>query len=470
MSQTSPVLRIPFISEHRSSDALALLESQGSMTYRQLAAAVETRTRQFTQSLNVERPIILLVMDNNIGSVVDYLTALALDYVTLVVNPDASDEVRQAYIDAFNPHAVISQGQVSLRHTSVIDTDPRVSLLLSTSGSTGAGKCVALSGRNLVANCQSILEYLPILPSDNTLATLPLSYSYGLSVLNTHLQAGATVCFTRNSVFDKAFWTEVKTLPVHSLSGVPSFYDMLARLRFTHMDLPELRYFTQAGGRLKPALVEAFAHYAAEHNKQFFVMYGQTEATARMAYLAPHKAAAKPAAIGQAIAGGEFKIVASNQSTPGQGELFYRGDNVMLGYVSTVSELAGFTPPEWLATGDIASCDADGDYTLIGRLKRMIKLAGERVCLDVMEQLFTAVLCDYRLMLPACVIGRDDHIICLYSGDIAPDLHQSVLEAIAKRMQIPRRNITLRSDVTLPYTTNGKLDYAGLTAQLEEQN
>ncbi|NVK57578.1 MAG: AMP-binding protein [Alteromonadaceae bacterium] len=467
MTRDTAALAIPFISEHRNSDALALREAQGSMSYRQLAVAVDARARQFKSGLNTERPVVLLVIDNTISSVVDYLAALALDYVTLLVNPDSSDEVRQAYVDAFNPHAEVSQGEMSVRHADKIKTDPRVSVLLSTSGSTGAGKCVALSAQNLVANCQSILAYLPLLPSDNTLATLPLSYSYGLSVLNTHLQAGATVCFTRHSVFDKDFWAQVKALPVHSLSGVPSFYEMLARLRFTRMDLPHLRYFTQAGGRLKPDLVEAFAKYADEQKKSFFVMYGQTEATARMAYLAPQKVAAKPGAIGQAIAGGEFKIVSDDNAS--NGELFYRGDNVMLGYAANASELAGFTPPEWLATGDIASCDDDGDYTLIGRMKRIVKLAGERVCLDTVEQLLVAVLADFKLTQPACVVGHDDHIICLYSGDIEQDRQPLVLNALAERMQIPKRNITLRDGQQLAYSTNGKIDYARLTAQVKEQ-
>ena len=457
-------LVIPFIESHRHSERVALMDDSDSITYRELSGAIERRAQNWQQIVTLHRPVVMMLIDNSITSVVDYLTALSLDYVVLLLNPECTLAIREQYAQALMPNAVIGDGTVTLLHNEPLPTDARLSLLLSTSGSTGAGKCVALSQRNLRANCDAILKYLPIVAEDITLATLPLSYSYGLSVLHTHLKAGATICFTRHSVFDKAFWEVIKNRPVTSLAGVPSFYEMLLRLRFTRMTLPALRYFTQAGGKLAEAHVTSLAEYAKQTDKAFFVMYGQTEATARMAYLAPHKVLQKPGAMGQAIAGGEFKLTGENPPD-GEGELCYRGDNVMLGYVEKAADLAAFTPPEWLATGDLAVCDADGDYTITGRTKRMIKIAGERVNLDVVEQAFLSILAGQNLTLAACVIGEDDKLIAVYSGELSGEQNAQLTDQLVKTLAIPKRNIRLLANVTIALLDNGKIDYATLAKQ-----
>ena len=457
-------LVIPFIEAHRHSERVALMDDTDSLTYRELSWAIERRAQNWQQIVTLHRPVVMMLIDNSITSVVDYLTALSLDYVVVVLHPDCTLATREQYAQAFTPNAVIGDGTVTLLHNEPLPTDARLSLLLSTSGSTGAGKCVALSQRNLTANCDAILAYLPIVAEDITLATLPLSYSYGLSVLHTHLKAGATICFTRHSVFDKAFWELIKNRPVTSLAGVPSFYEMLLRLRFTRMELPALRYFSQAGGKLSPAHVTSLAEYAKQTNKAFYVMYGQTEATARMAYLAPDKVLQKPGAIGQASAGGEFKLTGANQ--PGsEGELYYRGDNVMLGYVEKVADLATFTPPEWLATGDLAVRDAEGDYTITGRTKRMIKIAGERVNLDVVEQTFLSILAKQNLPLAACVIGKDDKLIAVYSGELSGEQTEQLTDQLVNMLAIPKRNIRLVANVMIALLDNGKIDYATLARQ-----
>jgi len=457
-------LAIPFIEAHRQSERVALIDDTDSLTYRELGKAVEHRAQNWQQIVSLHRPVVMMLIDNSLTSVVDYLTALSLDYVVLLLNPECSLVTREQYAQALTPNAVIGDGTVTLLHNEPLPTDARLSLLLSTSGSTGAGKCVALSQRNLTANCDAILAYLPIVTEDITLATLPLSYSYGLSVLHTHLKAGATICFTRHSVFDKAFWEVIKNRPVTSLAGVPSFYEMLLRLRFTRMALPALRYFTQAGGKLAEAHVTSLAEYAKQTDKAFYVMYGQTEATARMAYLAPDKVLQKPGAMGQVIAGGEFKLTGVTEPDS-EGELCYRGDNVMLGYVAKAADLAAFTPAEWLATGDLAVCDAEGDYTITGRTKRMIKIAGERVNLDVVEHTFLSILADQNLALAACVIGEDDRLVAMYSGGLSGEQNAQLTDKLVKTLAIPKRNIRLLANVTIELLDNGKIDYATLARQ-----
>ena len=463
--KNSPELNIPFITSYKDSDAIALMDDSGSLSYRELSKAVQRRADDWQRIINCDsrqRPVVMLFIDNSMTSVIDYLAALTLDYVVLLLNPNCTPATKAEYSSRLRPNVIIDDGQFSLLHHEFQQIDPRLSLLLSTSGSTGAGKCVALSHHNITANCDAILTYLPIEAEDITLATLPLSYSYGLSVLHTHLSMGATVCFTRHSVFDKGFWNIVKHHPISSLSGVPSFYEMLLRLRFTTMALPHLRYFTQAGGKLAESCVTRLAKYAHQMDKAFYVMYGQTEATARMAYLSPDKVMSKPNAVGKAIAGGEFKLV-GNTARPGEGELYYRGDNVMLGYVSDAADLDSFLTDEWLATGDLAIQDADGDYIITGRIKRMVKVAGERTNLDVIEQVFLDTLEQHSLLSPACVIGEDDKLIAVYAGELSGEQRSCVIESLSTSLSLPKRIIALNEVESLPLLSNGKVDYAGVS-------
>tara|TARA_Y100000296_G_scaffold30251_2_gene35211 strand:+ start:1572 stop:3044 length:1473 start_codon:yes stop_codon:yes gene_type:complete len=479
--QTQSALTIPFISSHSESSAVAIKDDNACLTYRELTHLVAHQASLWQKNIVSNeavfltargasaRPIVMLFIDNTIQSVIDYLAALSLNFVVLLLNPKCSAKTKAQYKKMLRPNAEIRQGVLSLFHSEPINVDPRLCLLLSTSGSTGASKCVALSLRNITANCNSILSYLPILSDDKTLLTLPLSYSYGLSVLHSHLKAGATVCFTSYSPFDKAFWHVIKQQGINSLSGVPSFYEMLSRLRFTTMRLPELRYFTQAGGKLAESYVKQFANYAHESGKAFYVMYGQTEATARMAYLSPEKVLFKPQSIGQAIAGGEFKLVGGG-ATEGKGELYYRGENVMLGYVSEVSDLNHLTQEEWLATGDLAQVDDDGDYTITGRIKRMIKIAGERASLDLAEQSLAEITAQQALDLTTCVIGKDDKLVAVFAGELTSAQYDLIVDSLSTSLAIPKRNIALHKVTAIPLLGNGKVDYAKLSGQILGEN
>lgn len=351
-------------------------------TYQELVSAIAEFTgvldSVITNCKSPVRPLVLLKMHNCSRSVVDYLALLSANVVCIIVDPDIQDSRFAALIAQYRPAATVELGQVERLtepNTSIFE---QVAVLLPTSGSTGAPKHVALSYQNLNSNAASIAQYLPIEPTDRALSTLPLYYSYGLSVVNSHLSKGANLIFSPYSVMNREFWSVLKTAGITSFAGVPNTYEMLHRLRFTRQELPDLRYFTQAGGRLAPELVTTFAEFAKQNDKQFFIMYGQTEATARMAYLEPHKLLAKPSSIGQAIPAGEFKLK--------EGELLYRGPNVMLGYSKSHADLHQFDSIEWLATGDLADVDSQGDYCIVGRKSRFIKIKGIRMDLDAIER------------------------------------------------------------------------------------
>ncbi|MCU7554993.1 AMP-binding protein [Alteromonas sp. ASW11-19] len=388
----------------------------------------------------------LLQVSQTSDSVINYLACLRTNIVPLLLPDNLDENALHVFQRKLAANLHVSDSACKVVGTEQHTIDSKLALLMTTSGSTGAGKCVALSAKNLCANAKSILAYLPANSTDTTLLSMPLSYSYGLSVLNTHLTIGASIVLSDLSPFDRQFWTLLADRSIASISGVPQWYRMLLRMRFTQQHLPALRYITQAGGKLSEAEVETLAKYAHATDKQFFVMYGQTEATARMAFLSPDKVLAKPGAVGQPVPGGEFKLARSGEAQEQAGELCYRGDNVMLGYVDNCTELAHFAPPEWLNTGDIASIDRDGDVTIVGRLKRFIKVAGERVNLDALETVLIDNGHDVR-----CA-GKDDRLIVAV-------LKHSKPGQLTALIPIPARNVQYVELEHWPMLSNGKVDY-----------
>lgn len=447
----------------------ALSTAEGVLSYSALAEHVAQKKENILQSAENNRPLILLKLTRSPESIINYLACLQSKAVACLLPDTLSDALLDAYIQKFQPNCLLFEDRISMQHRNPIAMDDTLAVLLTTSGSTGASKCVGLSYNNLSANTQSIIDFLPIRQEDTTLTTLPLSYSYGLSVLNTHLAVGAQIFCSALTVFEKRFWEIIKNTPITSLAGVPSFYKMLLKLRLTRMDLPHLRYFTQAGGRLPSADVLTLTHYANAHGKQFFVMYGQTEATARMGYLTPDQALKTPQAIGQAIPGGTFRLgsveapapatdinaAPNNTDTPKTddfGELEYAGPNVMLGYVNNQAGLTDFEKPHWLKTGDLAQRDAAGIYRVVGRLKRMIKINGERLSLDSLEHSLT------RTPYTVYCLGKDDALDVFCD----PTEQNRVRHALLTKTQIPERHFTIHTRENWPLLENGKIDYTAL--------
>jgi acyl-coenzyme A synthetase/AMP-(fatty) acid ligase len=333
-----------------------------------------------------------------------------------------------------------------------------LAVLLSTSGSTGSPKFVRVSYANLKANAGSIAEYLGIQSLDRPVTTLPMSYSYGLSIINSHLIQGATILLTTKSVIERDFWNFIKDQRATSLSGVPYTFEMLKKLRFFKMDLPHLKTLTQAGGKMHNELSQEFSHFCQDNGKKIFFMYGQTEATARMSYLAPNESISKLGSIGIAIPGGDFSLVDDeghvvNQSNE-SGELVYKGKNVSMGYASGAQDLIkGDENYGILMTGDLALRDDDGFYYIIGRKSRFIKIYGNRVNLDEAEQLIKNITGDV-----ACV-GSDEKMIIYITDE---SLVSEVRSFIATKTGINFRAFEVRVIANIPKSSSGKLIYRDL--------
>jgi acyl-coenzyme A synthetase/AMP-(fatty) acid ligase len=321
---------------------------------------------------------------------------------------------------------------VKLNSDKTYTLNDDLALLLTTSGSTGSPKLVRISYQNIEANARSIAEYLSISKAGRPITTMPMSYSFGLSIINSHFLVGATILLTSRSLMEKEFWSFLRREKATTMSGVPYTYEMLKKLQFFQMDLPTLTTLTQAGGKLNPDLNREFAEYCLRSNKRFFVMYGQTEATARMSYLPYELALSKIGSMGQAIPGGEFSIIdENNQPVEGAeiiGELVYKGKNVSLGYAECGEDLQKEDENKGtLITGDLAKRDSDGFYYIVGRKKRFIKLFGNRFNLDETERLLKNIIPDC-----ACT-GVDDNLI-IYITDQSKE--SEVREYLSKKTGI----------------------------------
>lgn len=385
----------------------AFLDDRGqSITYGELDHWAEAFGKQMEP-----RRLAFCLCENSVGSAMGYLACLRRRVVPLMLDRKIDEELLSHLLEVYGPEYLYFPEELQSRFpdctpisggfgyvlakTSAPLTQPLhpdLALLLTTSGSTGSPKLVRQSYENIQANAEAIAEYLELDDTERPIATLPMNYTYGLSIINSHVQVGATILLTDKTMMMKAFWDFFQAQQATSFGGVPFTYEMLKRVRFTRMDLPSLRYITQAGGKLPPELHREFAQWALDMGKKFVVMYGQTEATARMGYLPADMALEKCGSMGKVIPGGTFKLIDAQDQLITQpdvvGELIYEGPNVTMGYAEGRADLAkGDERGGVLKTGDMAKVDQDGFYYIVGRKKRFLKIFGNRVNLDEIDRL-----------------------------------------------------------------------------------
>ncbi|MGW7368528.1 AMP-binding protein [Streptomyces sp. NPDC054841] len=439
-------------------DRTALITSDGEMSYRELAARVaDTALR-----LGSERRLVLLPGANTTEAIVVHLAALSAGHPVILVPGDHPEAV-EALTAAYDPDVVVrpARGQWVIeerRAVSAHELHPDLALLLSTSGSTGSPKLVRLSHGNLQSNAESIATYLGIHDHDRAATTLPMHYCYGLSVIHSHLLRGAGLILTGLSVADSCFWDLFREARGSAFAGVPYTFDLLDRVGFADMDLPHLRYVTQAGGRLAPDRVAHYAALGARRGWDLFVMYGQTEATARMAYLPSELAAAHPASIGVPVPGGSFRLEPV-EDRPGRetgegetGELVYTGPNVMLGYADTPDDLGLGRTVDELRTGDIARRNPAGLYEIVGRRSRFVKILGLRIDPQHVEAMLE------RHGVTALCTGDDEALAVVAIGAHDVDARR-IRRLVAGECDLPARAVRVHVMADLPRLPTGKPDY-----------
>ncbi|WP_080736057.1 AMP-binding protein [Rhodococcoides fascians] len=433
----------------RFGDEAALIAAHETLTYRDLDERVERRVSE----LGTTRCLVLIAGSNDVDVIVTYLAALRAGHPVLLAPGDSSGHF-DGLIDAYRPdvvvrtvdgHSVIEKGDRQPGH----HLHPDLALLLSTSGSTGSPKLVRLSHRNVQSNAESIAEYLGIRATDRAVTTLPMHYCYGLSVVHSHLLRGAALILTDSSVTDPNFWNLVRTQRGTTFAGVPYTFDLLDRMGFEGLDLPELRYITQAGGKMPPDRVRKYAELGRRRGWDLFVMYGQTEATARMAYLPSDLAATHPHTIGRPIPRGSFRLETVDDSPSGTGELVYSGPNVMLGYAEGPDDLRlGDTLAGELHTGDLARLTDDGFYEVVGRRSRFAKVFGLRIDLQHVE----SALAQHGLTA-CCTGGVDELVVVVEGGDV-----DEARRTAARTSSLPVAAVRVCLVDELPRTPTGKPD------------
>ncbi|SLK03938.1 AMP-binding protein [Arthrobacter sp. P2b] len=455
MTAQPDLARAAFTDLARHGDRPAVLSADGVLSYRELASRVDDAAAR----LGTARRLVVLAAQNDLDSLVAYLAALSAGHVLLLAPAD-KPEALASLMHAYDPDVLLRSGDghgvpvlEERRNGSRHHLHPELALLLSTSGSTGSPKLVRLSHTNLTANAEAIAEYLGIGADDRAATTLPLHYCYGLSVVNSHLIRGAGLVLTDLSVVDPCFWDLFRDRQATSFAAVPYTFDLLDRVGFADADLPHLRYVTQAGGRLAPEKVRAWAETGQRRGWDLYVMYGATEATARMAYLPPDLAADHAETIGVPVPGGSFRIDPVEDLA--DGELVYSGPNVMLGYAEHPSDLALGREVHELRTGDLARRQPNGLYEVVGRRSRFVKIVGLRVDLGQVER----ILAD--MGITAAAAGTDDRLVIAVEGGHDGGI---LAKTLAGTLGLPRAAVVIHAVEALPRLATGKVDYPGVLA------
>ncbi len=448
---------------------IAVETEQGlKMTYAQLEKDASTIV-----SVMEPRKFTFCLCENTIGSFVGYVGFMTYDRPTVLLDATKDIDTIKGLIEHYQPQYVwcptsrvkeLNSGKSVTEYADYTlleigvqnyDIHPDVLLCLTTSGTTGSPKLVKLTERNLKSNAESIAEYLKITDKERAITSLPMYYSFGMSVINSHLIKGATILLTDKAVIQREFINFLKEGKATSVAGVPYTYEMLRRLRFLKMDLPELKTMIQAGGKLNANIVKEYVEAAQASGKEFIVMYGQTEAAPRMSYLPFDKALEKYTSIGIPIPGGKLSVRDVNDleiTTPDtDGELIYEGPNVCMGYAECIEDLAKEDENKGvLHTGDVARFDSDGYFYITGRMKRFVKVWGNRCNLDATEQLVKTITTSC-----ACV-GVDDKITVFVTED---GLDEKIKSYLVEKTGLNTRAFAVKVIDTIPTQPSGKLDY-----------
>jgi acyl-CoA synthetase (AMP-forming)/AMP-acid ligase II len=417
-----------------------------------------------------DKQLVFLYCKNQVHSVGMYFSLLKANVAIALLNEELDVNLKLTLEQNYQPQIIIDITRKTIKgyreetvKSSVdsakmfilekeieLNINDNIKLLLSTSGTTGSPKFVKLSEKNLYENAKSISNYLPINSRDITPLNLPFFYSYGLSVLHTNaLNGGAIVCNT-DDVLSKVFWNQFEEFGFTSIAGVPFVYEMLDRIGFRKKQYPSLRYISQAGGNLNQKTKQKFLEYAKVNTIDFYVMYGQTEATARISYVSPKDLENKITSIGKPISNGELSIDLDTQ------ELLYKGPNVFGGYATKSKELSIWEDIEQLHTGDLAIKDEDGFYFITGRMKRFIKVFGNRVNLDELERFLKRKTDETNF---ACIGVKDKNVVIFTDKEVD---FGKIKKITSDELKIHSSVLKHKVVNEFPLTSNGKVNYKAL--------
>jgi long-chain acyl-CoA synthetase len=437
------------------------------LTYRQIAELTDQAAARFGKH---PKKLVYLAVSHEIDSILCYLTFLIAGHAVYLCGENNLDRLASArWIERYRPDIIVWRDQapgadllttsydeahglfnhrIACRRQSPESLHADLAVLLSTSGSTGSSKTVRLSARNVQVNACQIAAALRIEAEERIVVCLPLQYAYGLSVLNSALTSGSSLIIGARTVMQPGFWSVCRAMSVTALPVVPAMLQFMQSLPREALLVPSLRKLTIAGSAMDSRTRDWLISDLLTSGIQIFPMYGMTEASARISVLPSTEFADHPDSAGRVIPAGELTILPT-------AEIVYRGENVMMGYAQSRSDLAlGDLLHGVLHTGDLGRVDEEGNLYICGRLNRICKVLGLRVDLASLER-------ELSESGDVAVTGVNDVLTVFYCGADTQRINRSV-DTLARRIQIPRAALSVRILPSLPRTSSGKISYPQL--------
>ena len=457
--------------QHIDSQQIAAIDSNGA----ELRYVDISQLSQQITSLIPTRSLCFLLVENNVGGIAWGMSMIdSHQLVPLILNVKTENTLYHQLLNTYQPTYICApnhfavQGEVvncqyQYTLTKISDSTPalhsELSHLLPTSGSTGSPKLVRHKYDNIEAAGLNISTFFELKETDRPLMVLPLYYTMGLSMVFSHLRVGATILITGLSMTDPNFWKFLKEQQATSFTGVPYSFQILNLMRFFRMDLPHLELLTQGGGKMPTDLNQKFAEYCRDNGKRWIATYGQSECTARMAYLPAKWAVEKVGSIGIAVPNGELSLIDAEgnpiTSPHTEGEMCYRGKNVTMGYAREQADLVlGDERNGYIRTGDLAYFDEDGCYYIVGRMGRFLKLFGMRVGLDECEQIVQT-----ECGIECACVGTDEKMIVYITN---ADKQNEVKDTLVQKTHIVATSFAIRVIPEIPKNEAGKKLYSKL--------
>lgn len=423
-----------------------------------------------------KKNLILFCGGNDAISILYYLSFLINKQAVILFDKDCEKEKINYLINKFNPDYIFKKNSFKIESYDTISEDKEyiflknnsptktvinknLAILLSTSGSLKESKFVKLSYENIFENSISISKYLKLKNNDLSITSLPLYYSYGLSVLHSHIFFNRKIVCNNYSLLQKEFWQMLTKYKITNLSFVPFNFEILDRIGIDRFDLSSLKFLTVAGGKLSENLTKKFCNIFKKKKINFYSMYGQTEASPRISYINLKNLLKKPNSCGRAIPGGVIKINKADEK--GVGEIVYKGKNIFKGYAQNRLDCLIIENIKQLYTGDIGHIDKDGDLFILGRKKRDIKVYGIRINLDILEN---------------SLKKNNFKIICHKYKDKLAILYENInfdkkefLNSLNKLTALKEKDLQFEKVDQFPRLNNDKIDYKVLNKILDDR-
>lgn len=425
--------------------------------------------------------LILIISENSIGMVANYTSLIKNECIIQFVEANTEIFEIKKIIELYKPNYILCSKKwlnnnslknlklkkiYSFLENNIFKTDfinkkkinNHLSILLPTSGSLGSKKYAKISKKNIYENTKSIISYLNITKMDRSITSMPICYSYMLSVINTHLEVGGSIFVTDETLIQGSFWKIFKNHNINNFNGVPFHYEILIKLGLKKKIFKNLKFFTQAGGKLDINKIKKILEFCRKEKKIFYIMYGQTEASPRMSYIKVNSHPNKLGSIGKPIPNGHFILIDNNgkkiKNENKIGELVYTGKNVFMGYAYDKNDLfKKDKKKKILKTGDLAYFDKEGFYFISGRKNRIIKIYGNRYGLDDIEEKFLQ-----KKIEIAC--KNDEGNLAIFVK-IKSDKN-TILKNIYKIIPLSKNNLKIKIIKEFPRHNNGKIDYKKL--------